>query len=188
MATINLLPWREERRQLIKQQFLVVLGGVAVLGALLVLLGVTVMNSAISDQEGRNRYIQTHIDKLNREVREISELEKRRQQLIDRMNIIQDLQGTRPLIVRVFDEMVRTLPDGLFFTSVVRRGNSINVEGIAESNNRVSSLMRKLDGSPWFDDPNLTAVSAASRYGEQASSFRLSFKISAPKPDQDKKK
>ena len=69
MATINLLPWREERRQLIKQQFLVVLGGVAVLGALLVLLGVTVMNSAISDQEGRNRYIQTHIDKLNREVR-----------------------------------------------------------------------------------------------------------------------
>ena len=73
---------------------------------------------------------------------EIRDLELRRQQLLDRMNIIQNLQGTRPLIVRVFDEMVRTLPDGLFFTSVVRSGNRIDVEGIAESNNRVSSLIR----------------------------------------------
>ena len=166
MATINLLPWREERRELIKQQFLVVLGGVAVLGALLILLAMSIVNSAISGQEARNNYMQA--------------------QLLDRMTIIQDLQGTRPLIVRVFDEMVRTLPDGLFYTSVVRRDKQVNVEGIAESNNRVSSLMRKLDGSPWFADPNLTAVSAASAYGDQASSFKLSFQISAPAPDDEK--
>ncbi|WP_373083749.1 PilN domain-containing protein [Zhongshania sp.] len=186
MATINLLPWREERRELVKQQFLVILGGVAILGALLILLAMTIVNGAISDQEARNNYMQGQIRKINKEVAEIRDLEKRRQQLLDRMTIIQDLQGTRPLIVRVFDEMVRTLPDGLFYTSVVRRGKTINVEGIAESNNRVSSLMRKLDGSPWFADPNLTAVSAASAYGDQASSFKLSFKISAPAPDDEK--
>ncbi|MEX1668873.1 PilN domain-containing protein [Zhongshania guokunii] len=186
MATINLLPWREERRELIKQQFLVVLGGVAVLGALLVILAMSIVNSAISDQEARNNYLQGQITKINKEVAEIRDLEKRRQQLLDRMTIIQDLQGTRPLIVRVFDEMVRTLPDGLFYTSVVRNEKRINVEGIAESNNRVSSLMRKLDASPWFADPNLTAVSAASAYGDQASSFKLSFQISAPAPDDEK--
>jgi type IV pilus assembly protein PilN len=186
MATINLLPWREERRELIKQQFLVILGGVAVIGALLVLLAMSIVNGAISNQEARNNYMQGQITKINKEVKEISNLEKRRQQLLDRMTIIQDLQGTRPLIVRVFDEMVRTLPDGLFYTSVVRRDKRINVEGIAESNNRVSSLMRKLDGSPWFADPNLTAVSAASAYGEQASRFKLSFQISAPAPDDEK--
>lgn len=186
MATINLLPWREERRELVKQQFLVILGGVAILGALLILLAMSIVNGAISDQEARNNYMQGQIRKINKEVAEIRDLEKRRQQLLDRMTIIQDLQGTRPLIVRVFDEMVRTLPDGLFYTSVVRRGKTINVQGIAESNNRVSSLMRKLDGSPWFADPNLTAVSAASAYGDQASSFKLSFKISAPAPDDEK--
>ena len=186
MATINLLPWREERREQIKQQFLVVLGGVAVLGALLILLAMSIVNGAISDQEARNNYMQGQITKINKEVAEIRDLEKRRQQLLDRMTIIQDLQGTRPLIVRVFDEMVRTLPDGLFYTSVVRRDKRIDVEGIAESNNRVSSLMRKLDGSPWFADPNLTAVSAASAYGDQASSFKLSFQISAPAPDDEK--
>lgn len=187
MATINLLPWREERRQQIKQHFLVVLGGVAIVGVLLVLLMMSIINGAISSQNDRNAYIQQHITKLNKEVAEIQNLEKRRQQLIDRMAIIQDLQGTRPLIVRVFDELVRTLPDGLFYTSLSRRDKRIQVEGIAESNNRVSSLMRKLDASPWFADPNLTAVSAAPAFGDQASNFKLSFLISAPEPDLEEK-
>lgn len=188
MANINLLPWREERRELIKQQFLMVLGGVAVLGVLLVVLAMSIVNGAISNQKDRNAYIQQHINKLNKEVAEIRDLEKRRQQLIDRMTIIQDLQGTRPLIVRVFDELVRTLPDGLFYTSLSRRDKRIEVQGVAESNNRVSSLMRKLDASPWFAEPNLTAVSAAPAYGEQASSFKLSFLISAPTADEEERK
>lgn len=187
MATINLLPWREERRQMVKQQFLVILGGVAAVGVLLVLLAMSIVNSAISAQNDRNAYLQQHINKLNKEVAEIKGLEKRRQQLIDRMTIIQDLQGTRPLIVRVFDEMVRTLPDGLFYTSLNRRDKRIQVEGVAESNNRVSSLMRKLDASPWFTDPNLTAVNSASAFGDQASSFKLSYRISAPAPDKAEK-
>lgn len=186
MANINLLPWREARRQQIQKQFLVVLGGVVVLAVLMVMLAMSIVNGAISNQEGRNDYLQGHIRTINKEVAEIQDLETRRQQLLDRMNIIQSLQGTRPLIVRVFDEMVRTLPDGLFFTSVVRSGDRIDVEGIAESNNRVSSLMRKLDASDWFSEPNLTAVKAAEQYGEQASNFKLSFRISAPSPESEK--
>ena len=186
MANINLLPWREERRQLIKKQFLIILGASVAIAALLIMLTMSIFNSAISSQEGRNQYLQSHIKRINKEVAEIRDLELRRQQLLDRMNIIQNLQGTRPLIVRVFDEMVRTLPDGLFFTSVVRSGNRIDVEGIAESNNRVSSLMRKLDASSWFSEPNLTAVKAAEEYGDQASNFKLSFRISAPSPEKEK--
>jgi type IV pilus assembly protein PilN len=186
MATINLLPWRENRRQLNKTQFFLVLGGSALLAVLLLVLAMSLINSAISHQNSRNAYLTAQINKINKEVAEIKSLEARRQQLLDRMTIIQDLQGTRPLIVRVFDEMVRTLPDGLFYTSVSRRGGLIDIQGIAESNNRVSSLMRSLDASLWFADPNLTAVSAASAYGEQASSFKLSYKISAPAPDDEK--
>ncbi len=163
------------------------LGAVAAAGIVLVLLAMTIINGAISGQNDRNAYIQQQINKLNKEVAEIRELEQRRQQLVDRMSIIQDLQGTRPLIVRVFDELVRTLPDGLFYTSLTRRDARIEVQGVAESNNRVSSLMRKLDGSPWFTDPNLTAVSAAPAFGDQASSFKLSFQISAPAPDEAEK-
>ncbi|WP_372861902.1 PilN domain-containing protein [Spongiibacter sp.] len=185
MSNINLLPWREERRHQIQQQFLAGLAAVVVLAGLIVLLTMSVVNRAISNQESRNAYLQGHITQINKEVAEIRDLETRRQQLLDRMNIIQSLQGTRPLIVRVFDEMVRTLPDGLFFTSVVRAGDRISVEGIAESNNRVSSLMRKLDASTWFSEPNLTAVKAAEEYGEQASNFTLSFRISAPSPAND---
>lgn len=185
MANINLLPWREERRQQIQKEFFITLGASVVVAALLVMLMMTLVNRAISHQEARNQYLQGHITRINKEVAEIRDLEQRRQQLLDRMNIIQSLQGTRPLIVRVFDEMVRTLPDGLFFTSVVRSGERIDVEGIAESNNRVSSLMRKLDGSSWFSEPNLTAVKAAEEYGDQASHFKLSFRISAPSPEKE---
>ncbi|MBD2857971.1 PilN domain-containing protein [Spongiibacter sp. KMU-158] len=186
MATINLLPWREERRQQIKTEFLVILGAVVVLGAVIALIVMSAYNSAISSQEARNAYIQQHIEVINREVAEIKDLEQRRQQLLDRMSIIQSLQGERPLIVRVFDEMVRTLPDGLFYTRIDRSDKRINAEGVAESNNRISSLMRKLDTSPWFDNPNLADVKAADILGDQASSFKLSYSISAPAPDEDK--
>lgn len=182
MTSINLLPWREERRQQIRRDFLIVLGSMVGVAAVLLLLVVTVLNGAIDNQNDRNAYIKGHIKKLNKEVAEIKNLEKRRQQVLDRMTIIQDLQGTRPLIVRVFDETVRTLPDGLFYTNLTRRGNRISASGIAESNSRVSSLMRKLDKSPWFSNPNLTAVSAATAYGDQASNFKMSYKISAPSP------
>lgn len=180
MARINLLPWREERRAALQKQFLVVLAGMAVFGALLVFLGDRYMSALIEHQNGRNNYLQQHIAELNRQVAEIRELEKRRAELLERMEIIQGLQGKRPVIVRIFDEAVRTMPDGAYFLDMTRSGENIKVSGKAESNNRVSSLMRKLDSSLWFKDPNLTSVKAAPDFGEQGSQFQLSFKITSP--------
>lgn len=180
MAKINLLPWREERRQELKKEFLVILGGVAVLAVVLVLLGKTYFDNQVSHQQARNTYLQKNITELNKQVKEISELEKKKRELIERMEVIQGLQGKRPVIVRVFDELVRSIPDGVFYKNLDRSDSKIKLTGIAESNNRISSLMRRLDGSEWFTDPNLSAVKADLAYGEQASSFDLTFNISTP--------
>lgn len=180
MANINLLPWREERRQDLQKAFLVVLGVVAVFAGALVFMADMKVNADITYQNQRNAYLQKNINELNSQVKEIKQLEKRKQELLDRMKVIQELQGNRPIIVRIFDEMVRTLPDGVFYTKLDRKGAKISLEGNAESNNRISSLMRKLEKSEWFANPNLTAVTASPEFGEQASAFRLSFNISTP--------
>jgi type IV pilus assembly protein PilN len=184
MANINLLPWREERRQELKKQFLTILGGVAVVALVLVLLAHSVVGSSIEYQQDRNKYLQGQIDELSLQVKEIKELEKKKQELLDRMKVIQELQGNRPIIVRIFDELVRTIPDGVFYSDLTRTSNKVVLTGIAESNNRISSLMRKLDKSEWFADPNLTAVTAMPDFGEQASKFGLSFNISTPSVDE----
>lgn len=180
MARINLLPWREEQRQERKKEFLVALGAMAVLGILIVLLVSQIYGAMIDQQRGRNQYLQQHIDELNRQVREIADLERQRRELLDRMRVIQELQGNRPIIVRLFDEMVRTLPDGVYYEALDRNNVRLDILGIAESNNRVSSLMRNLDRSEWFDKPNLTAVKAFPDFGEQASRFQLSVRVSMP--------
>lgn len=180
MANINLLPWREERRQELKKAFLVVLGVVAAIAIAIVLLADRAVSGAIEDQQARNNYLKNQISELDLQVKEINELERKRRELLDRMKVIQELQGNRPVIVRIFDELVRSLPDGVFYTDLSRKANTIELKGVAESNNRISSLMRLIDKSDWFSDPNLTAVKAQPNYGEQASEFTLSFNISTP--------
>ena len=186
MAKINLLPWREERRQELKKEFLTILVGVAVLGAFLVVLGHMVANGAVSGQKDRNAYLQRYIDELNSQVKEIKELEKKRRELLDRMKVIQELQGNRPIIVRIFDELVRSIPDGVFYKDLSRTDKVIKLNGVSESNNRISSLMRNIDKSVWFEDPNLTSVRASPDNGEQASEFSLSFKITTPSTEEEK--
>jgi type IV pilus assembly protein PilN len=180
MANINLLPWREERRQELKKAFLTVLGLVAALAAALVFIGDSLVSSGIDAQSQRNDYLKQHIAELTLQVREIDELEKKKQELEDRMKVIQELQGNRPIIVRIFDDMVNTLPDGVFFSELKRTENKITVTGIAESNNRISSLMRRLDRSDWFASSNLKEVAAQPDLGLQASRFNLFFDISTP--------
>lgn len=180
MAQINLLPWREERRQELKKEFLVTLGLVAALGAGLLLLADRVVSNQIDHQKARNSYLTQNIKELDKQVKEIRNLERRRTQLLERMEVIQRLQGNRPIIVRVLDQLVRTVPDGVFYTSLATKGKTISISGIAESNNRVSSLMRRLDDSDWLADPNLDKVSAASKFGDQATRFNLKVKVKAP--------
>lgn len=180
MAKINLLPWRDERREQLKQEFFANLG-VAVIGAgLLVGAAYLVVNNSISNQNSRNAYLQQHIDQLSNDVAEIADLKKSRAQLIERMEIIQGLQGNRPVIVRIFDQFVKTLPDGLYYTHLQRVEQQVQIDGTAESNNRVSSLMRRLDKSEWFVSPNLTAVVANPAFGEQANNFSLSVALATP--------
>lgn len=185
MPNINLLPWREERREELRKEFLVTLGVVALAGALILALVWWAMNAAIDYQRDRNQFIQTHINELDKQVKEISTLKKKRQQMLDRMRVIQDLQGNRPVIVRVFDELARVMPDGVYFNEVKRTGNTLEIRGTAESANRVSSLMRNLDKSEWFKSPNLTQIKADPSFGEQANDFTMSVQLQLPGSDQD---
>ncbi len=180
MARINLLPWREERRQELKKEFLAVLALVFALGVGLVMLADRVVNSQIEYQQARNKYLSDNIAELDKKVAEIRELQKKRNQLVERMRVIQELQGNRPIIVRILDQLVRTVPDGVFYTSLKTSDKEISIEGIAESNNRVSSLMRRLDGSDWLAEPSLDKVRAAPKYGESATIFNLTVKVQLP--------
>ena len=185
MANINLLPWREARRQERKKQFLVGLSATVVGAALAVLLWDVMVNAQIDYQQSRNQHLRTHIALLDQEVAEIRDLQRKRNQLVERMRVIQALQGNRPVIVRLLDQLVRTVPDGVFYTSLETKANVVSIEGVAESNNRVSSLMRRLDASDWLENPNLDAVQAAPEYGEQATTFKLTVNLELSDADQE---
>ncbi len=181
MARINLLPWREQLREERKQRFLVAMGGTLVIAAGLVFLAGQYLDGAIEQQNARNDFIKKEIAVLDARIKEISELKERRAQLLERMKIIQDLQGNRPISGRIFDQMVRTLPDGVFFTELKRTDKSIAIVGSAESNNRVSSLMRNLDASEWLTAPNLTEVKAITAGTvDQANVFQLTVQQVQP--------
>ena len=184
MAQINLLPWREERRAERKKEFLTGLALVAMAAVLLLFIGDQLIKGEIGYQERRNAHLRQSITQLNAQVAEIRDLQRRRNELIERMQIIQDLQGNRPIIVRIMDQLVRTVPDGVFYTSLTTKDKKISIAGIAESNNRVSSLMRRLDSSDWLANPNLDKVRAAPTYGDQANTFNLTVNVQAPSADE----
>ncbi|MDH0893654.1 MULTISPECIES: PilN domain-containing protein [unclassified Pseudomonas] len=181
MARINLLPWREQLREERKQRFLVVMLGTLIIAGGLIFLGGQYLDRAIAHQNARNEFIKKEIAVLDARIKEISELKERRQLLLERMKIIQDLQGNRPVIGRIFDQLVRTLPDGVYFTELKRTGKSILIVGAAESNNRVSNLMRNLDASDWLAAPNLTEVKATTAGAlDQANTFQLTVQQTQP--------
>lgn len=181
MAKINLLPWREAYREEKKKQFFAIMIAVLLAAGICAYLWMSSIESAIDNQNSRNRLLETNIAELQKQVDEIKELQKIRDDLLARIKVIQDLEGTRPVIVRYFDEFVRAVPDGIFLSLLARTGETVTIEGKAESTNRVSSFMRNLEQSDWFTSPNLTSVIADPESGEQASSFKMTVKTSAPK-------
>ncbi|MCL6270590.1 PilN domain-containing protein [Sansalvadorimonas sp. 2012CJ34-2] len=181
MARINLLPWREELRRERQKQFLIALGIAAVLAVMVIVSRDLMLSSAIDAQKARNSFITTEIGSLDSKIREIKDLKTKKEELLARMKVIQNLQGNRPVIVRMFDELVRVMPDGVYFTGLTVKGGEINIQGVAESNNRISKLMRKLDESDWFSDPNLTAVKALN--SGDGSTFDLTVMQSTPEGD-----
>lgn len=186
MARINLLPWREERREERRKRFLLTLIGVVVGSVGAVFIADQIISNAIARQVARNDYIGKQIAVVDERIKQISELKAHRQQLVERMRIIQDLQGNRQVSGRIFDQLARTLPDGVYFTDVKMTGKTLSISGAAESNNRVSELMRNLDASDWFDAPSLNEVKATSADQlEQASVFQLTVRQTQPKTLED---
>jgi len=177
MAKINLLPWREAFRAEKKKEFITLICVVLVVAVLVAFGWDRVVNAQIANQESRNQLLKSEIAKLDKQVAEIKELKKRRQDLLDRMQVIQELQGNRPEIVKLYDELVRAVPDGVYLTNMTLKGKQISLVGYAESNNRVSALMRRLDASYKFAEPNLTKVQADQELGEDGSRFEMRVKV-----------
>lgn len=183
MTNINLLPWREQLREDRKREFFVALSGVVVIAFGLLFLADRYVNGRIDNQNARNDYLRQQIAVLDQRIAEIRELRSQKEALTARMSVIQDLQGTRPVIVRLFDELVRTLPDGVYYDNVSRTGNSIRLEGVAESNALVSALMRRLEASDWFASPDLERVTADASSPE-ANRFQLTVLITQPQAEE----
>jgi type IV pilus assembly protein PilN len=161
MPRINLLPWREEERKERKLQFSVALGFSAVAAGVLTFAVYLMFGSMIDAQEQRNEKLRVEIKRLDKQIEEINNLESAKQKFIARMEIIEKLQRSRPEIVHVFDEIVRTLPDGVYLTGVKQTEKKFKFEGVAQSSTRVSSFMRNIDGSEWLRNPELEVVQSA---------------------------
>jgi type IV pilus assembly protein PilN len=180
MTRINLLPWREELRQEQKKQFGVMAVMTCVLAAAIVGLVHFQMQSKIDYQLSRNRFMNKEITKVDEEIKEISELQKTRRSLVERMEVIQDLQGSRPSIVHLFTEIVSTVPNGVYLETLSQTGGDLKVTGEAESNARVSTYMRNLQASAWMKDPNLTVIEIEDKTVTRISSFTLTVKQTSP--------
>lgn len=158
MAKINLRAWREELAAERQKQFIVNIVAAIILAAAVIFLIGFYIDMQTDRQKDRNDFLKSEIAQLDFQLKEIRELKKQRARLLERLNAIQELQGTRPLIVRSFDEMVRVLPDGLYYSSLSRKGDLIRLRGRAEKSDDVSNLMRQIYASIWFGEPNLSTV------------------------------
>jgi len=176
MAHINLLPWREELRKQKQKEFISTSTISAVLAGVLVLVAHLYVNGKIEYQNQRNNYIQTEIDILNKRIGRIQELESMKQGLLARMNVIQDLQSSRPESVHMMDELVRSMPDGVFLNVFKQRNKKLSMEGVAQSNARVSDYMRNIDTSEWFSDPHLDLIRTTESNRRRIANFTMQGK------------
>lgn len=176
MARINLLPWREKLRQQRKKQFFNILGGFAVLMALVILYAHMHVSGLIENQQSRNSFLENEIRLVEIKIKEIRDLEQKREQLIARMRVIERLQGNRPEVVHTFEELVKATPEGMQLSSVTQKDRILTISGQAQSNARVSSFMRKLDASDWFSDPVLDVIETKGGGNERTREFTLRVK------------
>jgi type IV pilus assembly protein PilN len=177
---INLLPHREERRKRARTHF-------AVLGAMTAALGLVVVGAVwfvyqqrISAQEDRNRFMKAEIAKLDKEIDEIKEVKDKIQALLARKQVIETLQTDRVQTVYLLDELVRQMPEGVFLKSVKQRGAGVAMIGYAQSNARVSTLMRNIESSPWLANPNLIEIKAATLGKMRISEFNMTLTLKRP--------
>jgi type IV pilus assembly protein PilN len=158
MPRINLLPWRDVDRKRKRQEFTAGIGGALVVALLLGLLAKFQLQASIDQQNSRNQLITAEIAEVDKQITEILGLEAQKQRLLARMEVIEQLQRSRPGVVHLFDQLVRTIPDGVYFTAIKQTGGKVQLNGVAQSQTRVSALMRNLEASEWLADPSLEKV------------------------------
>ena len=185
MAKINLLPWREELRKQKQREFGFIAGGSVVIAGLIVLLAHLHVSGLIDDQNQRNAFLTQEIAILEKRIGEINELEKLKADLLARMNVIQELQRSRPESVHLMDELVRTLPEGVHLENFTQKGKSLTMKGIAQSNARVSDYMRNIDASDWLTNPGLDLIRTQEVERRRLANFTLRGSQKSPKPSED---
>jgi type IV pilus assembly protein PilN len=173
---INLLPHREIKRAARRRQFNFMLVAALIAGVGVAIIGHTVISARQSNQEDRNRYLESEIAKLEKQIGKINEIKQQTQSLLERKQVVETLQSNRTEVVHLFDEIIRLLPEGLYLKSFKQAGDTITINGYTQSSARVSSLMRNLDDSPWLESANLVEIKAATVNNLRANEFTLTVK------------
>jgi type IV pilus assembly protein PilN len=180
MARINLLPWRAERRKLRQKEFVSMLGLSAVAALLVSFLIVMYYNGQLEGQLNRNSYLREQITIVDQQIAEIEELDKKKANLLARKQVIEQLQASRSQMVHLFDQLVRTIPEGVRLTSLKQNGQTLTLEGLAQSNARVSSYMRNLEESGWMGNPDLTIIETKGEDKGLPNVFSLKVTLKTP--------
>jgi len=176
MPSINLLPWREAERKKRQRDFGVAMGAAVVAGVAVVVLAIAAYSQMISGQKARNDRLTAEIVELEKSIEEIDGLERQKERLLARMEIIEELQKSRPEIVHLFDELARQLPEGVYLTGMKQTGTRVEIRGVAQSSTRVSALMRQIDASDWLGDPEVERVETKQAGASRQSEFVVYLK------------
>lgn len=185
MTRINLLPWRQERRAQRQKEYLTVLGMSGLLAAVVAFGVVKYYDGLIENQNDRNNYLKSEITQLDRKIKEIEDLEKKRAHLLNRKQVIEQLQADRSQMVHLFDQLVRTIPEGIRLNTIKQSGNVLTLDGISQSNARVASYMRALEASGWMSNPEVSIIEAKGEDKLMPYEFTLKVTLVKPKPKDD---
>ncbi|WP_018076895.1 PilN domain-containing protein [Thiobacillus denitrificans] len=183
MIRINLLPHRELKRAARRRQFNILLGIAVAAGVVAVILGHSLIAARQSAQDARNAFLEQEITKLDGQIGEIKKIREQTQALLERKQVVETLQSNRTEVVHLFDQMIRLLPDSLYLKSFKQAGDVVTISGYTQSSARVSTLMRNLDNSPWFESANLVEIKATTVNNLRANEFVLSVRQSRQQTD-----
>jgi len=183
MIPINLLPYRAERRKQLQKQFITLAALTALIGGIVWFLGHSFLENRIGEQNQRNTYLETKMSELDKKIAEIKKLKVQTQALLARKRVVETLQSNRTESVRLLDQLVRQLPDGVHLKSIKQTGKNVSVIGLATSNARVSTLMRNFDASPWLEEPKLVQIKAAKVGNVTLNEFSLTVQLARPEEE-----
>ncbi len=186
-ARINLLPHREMRRKQQQQHFFVMLGVVMAMGAAIWFGVHTYLDSALTNQQARNKYLELEIVKIDKEIAEINKLKEQIAALLKRKQVVETLQSNRAEVVHLLDQLVRQLPDGMYLKTIKQQGVKVTISGYTQSQARVSTLMRNLEGSQYLQKANLVEIKSASTGGQRLNEFTMNIEVTRIVEPTDKK-